>query len=211
MNWEQIPLGPLQTNAYVLSNNEGEAIIFDPGGEGEKLITYLKEKKLRPLAILLTHAHFDHIGAVDDVRNEYVIDVYLHENEKDWLRDGSKNGSALFLGNQEISIGEPDQLITEEGKLTIGSFTFSTYETPGHSPGSVSFYHAESNTVFSGDALFSGSIGRTDLPGGDHQLLLTSIHRKLLELPEETTVACGHGPTTTIAQEMDANPFLSGF
>ncbi|WP_017726970.1 MBL fold metallo-hydrolase [Halalkalibacterium ligniniphilum] len=211
MPWKQIPLGPLQTNAYVLMNEQKEAVIFDPGGNGTEFIEWLKSQSITPLAILLTHAHFDHIGAVDDVRHEFNIPVYLHKEEADWLTDGSKNRSAFFLSDGEIVVKPADHIITEEDSLQIGSFTFSVLETPGHSPGSVSFYYEKEGIVFSGDALFASSIGRTDLPGGDHQQLLQSIHDKLLELPEETIVACGHGPTTTIGQEMDSNPFLSGF
>ncbi|MCL7749859.1 MBL fold metallo-hydrolase [Halalkalibacter alkaliphilus] len=211
MKWTQLPLGPLQTNAYVLQNDANEAVIIDPGGDGQAFIQWLTSQNLKPIAILLTHAHFDHIGAVDDVRNEFNCPVYLHKNEQDWLADPNKNGSSRFMGNHAITVKPADCIIEKEDTITIGSFSFSVYETPGHSPGSVSFYLKDEAVVFSGDALFAQSIGRTDLPGGDHQLLLTSIHKKLLELPEETIVACGHGPTTTIGNEMDGNPFLSGF
>lgn len=211
MKWTQIPLGPLQTNAYVMENEEKEAIIIDPGGDGSALVQWLKEQTLNPLAILLTHAHFDHIGAVDDVRMEFNCPVYIHQNEQDWLSDAAKNGSERFLGSNAISVKPADHIIEKEKMLLIGSFQLDVFETPGHSPGSVSFYAKEQSIVFSGDALFSQSIGRTDLPGGNHQQLLESIHQKLLELPEDTVVACGHGPTTTIGTEMDQNPFLSGF
>ncbi|WP_026700281.1 MBL fold metallo-hydrolase [Salibacterium aidingense] len=211
MKWESVPLGPLQTNCYVLYNDQGEAIIFDPGGDAEVLQEKIDNLGLRPAAILLTHAHFDHIGAVETVRRSYDIDVYLHENERDWLTDPEKNGASLFLGDHRISAGEADHHIRQEGSLTIGSFAFYILETPGHSPGSVSFYHEESRTVFSGDVLFSGGIGRTDLPGGSQEQLIKVIHDKILELPEDTYVACGHGPFTVIQREMDSNPFLNGF
>lgn len=209
MEWKQIPLGPLQTNCYVLYNETMEGIIFDPGGNGPELNNWLKEVGIKPKAILLTHAHFDHIGAVDDVRSFWGIEVYIHEQEQDWLGDAYKNGSARW--NQAFSIKDAEHIIREEGTCTIGTFEFNVLETPGHSPGSLSFYHKASGVVFSGDALFAGSIGRTDLPGGNHEQLLQSIHQKLLTLPEETIVASGHGPITTIAQEMDGNPFLTGF
>lgn len=211
MNCKQIPLGPLQTNCYVLYNSEKKAIIIDPGGDYDVLENWLHSHNLKPEAILLTHAHFDHIGAVDQVRHSYTIDVYLHEKEKAWLSDPEKNGSSRFLGGPAVTTGDADYLISGESDLTIGSFTFQLLETPGHSPGSVSFYHKDSKIVFSGDTLFYGGIGRTDLPGGDHGTLLHAIHNKLLELPEDTTVACGHGPTTTIENEMNNNPFLNGF
>ncbi|WP_096201230.1 MBL fold metallo-hydrolase [Bacillus sp. FJAT-45350] len=211
MNWTQIPLGPLQTNAYILMNDKKEVVIFDPGGNGPELNAWLKKEDLKPIAILLTHAHFDHIGAVDDVRDEWNVEVYIHENEQDWLGDASKNGSGRFLGNDAIEIKDADHLISMEGTLTIGNFSFEVFETPGHSPGSVSFYVKDEGVVFSGDALFANSIGRTDLPGGNHQQLINSINEKLMELPEDTIVASGHGPTTTVGKEMDSNPFLNGF
>lgn len=210
MKWQRVPLGPLATNAYILSNENKECVVFDPGGDGQKLISILNRQGLKPVAILLTHAHFDHIGAVDEVRNHYDVKVYIHEKEKNWLADSSLNGSRFFMGN-EVRINEADVLLKDEGKLTVGSFTFELFHTPGHSPGSVSFYHQEAEVVFSGDALFAGSIGRTDLPGGNSELLLSSIHKKLLTLPEETIVLSGHGPETTIQAEMDDNPFLHGF
>ncbi|MEC2073803.1 MBL fold metallo-hydrolase [Alkalihalophilus marmarensis] len=211
MNWTQIPLGPLQTNAYVLMNEKKEAVIFDPGGNGPEFIKWLNDQQIIPLAILLTHAHFDHIGAVDEVRDAFNCPVYIHEAEKDWLPDAAKNGSGRFLGDASITARAADEIIQEEKTIQLGSFSFDILYTPGHSPGSVSYYSATEGVVFSGDALFKQSIGRTDLPGGDHDLLLESIHSKLLELPEETIVASGHGPVTTIGEEMDGNPFLSGF
>ncbi|MDV2685116.1 MBL fold metallo-hydrolase [Alkalihalophilus lindianensis] len=211
MNWTQIPLGPLQTNAYVLMNKNKEAVIFDPGGNGPEFIKWLKDQSIKPLAILLTHAHFDHIGAVDEVRDAFNCPVYIHQEEKHWLTDPNKNGSSRFLGDAAISTQPADHLLTTEDPIHIGEFTFEVFHTPGHSPGSVSYYLASEGIVFSGDALFKQSIGRTDLPGGNHEQLIKSIHSKLLELPEETTVASGHGPTTTIGEEMDENPFLSGF
>ncbi|TKC19900.1 MBL fold metallo-hydrolase [Robertmurraya kyonggiensis] len=210
MNWEQIPLGPLQTNCYIVADDKKNCLIVDPGEEGKKLINRLEQRKLKPQAVLLTHAHFDHIGAVDDIRNKYNIPVYIHINEKNWLMDPSLNGSQFFMMGQ-IKAKQADQLITSEGEMTIGDFTFVVFETPGHSPGSVSFYFKNDGFVVAGDALFQGSIGRTDLPGGNHDVLINSIHKKLLVLPEETIVLSGHGDTTTIENEMDSNPFLNGF
>lgn len=211
MDWKQIPLGPLQTNCYVLFNENKEAVIFDPGGHGDVLNAWLSDNNLQPLAVLLTHAHFDHIGAVEDVRQKWNIPVYLHESEQDWLTDPEKNGSSRFLGDAAIKAEPADVFITKESELNIGSFHFTLFHTPGHSPGSISFYHKETKTVFSGDVLFESGIGRTDLPGGDYETLITSINEALMPLPEETSVACGHGNVTTIGNEMASNPFLHGF
>ena len=210
MKWTQMPLGQMQTNCYVLEKEDSTCLIFDPGSEGEKLIQFLKEQDLNPVGIVLTHAHFDHIGAVDVIRDEYRIPVYVHKNEKDWLTTPSLNLSD-FMKVGKIQVKEADVLINEEQELTIGSFTFQVFETPGHSPGSISLYFADEGIAVVGDALFNGSIGRTDLPGGDSEQLLQSIHEKLLGLPEETIVLCGHRQVTTIGNEMNSNPFLNGF
>lgn len=203
----QMPLGPLQTNAYILSNEQKECIIFDPGSEGDVVISYVKEQELKPLAIFLTHAHFDHIGAVDEVREAFAIPVYVHEKEKEWLGNPSLNGSKLFMG-YDIFVGEADEYIKSDKKMEIGHFTFTAFHTPGHSPGSVSYYCKEAKAVFAGDVLFHGSIGRTDLPQGDGDVLAKSIRGKLYSLPDTIKVCCGHGPETTIGFEKKNNPFV---
>jgi len=207
MKWEQIPLGMMQTNCYILYD-EHTCLLFDPGDDGERLIQYLESKNLEPNAILLTHAHFDHIGAVDLLRDHYRIPVYVHVNEKDWLMNPKLNGSLLFFPNRPVQAKEAEHLLREEGEFTIGSLSMELFETPGHSPGSVSYYFREAGLIVSGDVLFAGSIGRTDLPGGDYQLLMNMIKEKLLSLPEETIVLPGHGPVTVLSREKTSNPFL---
>lgn len=211
MKWSQIPLGVMQTNCYIIENTEGSCIIFDPGSEGKRLIRWLTKKNLQPCAIFLTHAHFDHIGAVDEIRANYKIPVYIHEFEEDWLSNPSLNGSQYFTSKSLLRVNPADVLLTKEEQKIMGDFTFSIIETPGHSPGSVSYYFQNEGFVVSGDVLFKGSIGRTDLKQGNNAQLLASIHDKLLTMPEETVVLPGHGPTTTIIEEMDSNPFLNGF
>jgi len=211
VKWQQIPLGALQTNCYIVENPDKTCLIVDPGEEGNKLINVLNRRKLIPLAILLTHAHFDHIGAVNIMREAYHIPVYIHKQEGKWLTDPALNGSQLFMQVEPIRVNPADYLINHEGAMTIGTFEFQVYHTPGHSPGSISFYFDKEGVVISGDALFQGSIGRTDLPGGNHGQLIKSIHDKLLILPEDTYVLSGHGSVTTIGEEMDSNPFLNGF
>lgn len=205
------PLGFIQTNCYIVSNTEKQCLIFDPGGEGEKLINELRRLKLKPLAILLTHAHFDHIGAVEEVRDAYSIPVYIHTAEKKWLLDPSKNGSAKYAEIPSISGKEADNILNKESELQIGNFKFQLLHTPGHSPGSLTFYFEEDGFAVVGDTLFQNSIGRTDLPGGNEAQLMNAIHTKLLSLPETTIIYPGHGPASTIEDEMERNPFLNGF
>jgi len=211
MKWQQIPLGSIQANCYIVENPDKSCLIFDPGGEAKKLIALLTKRGLKPVAILLTHAHFDHIGGIDEVRDFYRIPVYVHKQEEKWLEDPALNGSQFFTVVEPFKAKPADFIIKNEEKMAIADFKFFVYHTPGHSPGSVSYYFENEGVVISGDALFQGSIGRTDLPGGNQAQLLKSIHDKLLTLPEETYVLSGHGPVTTILEEMDSNPFLNGF
>jgi hydroxyacylglutathione hydrolase len=211
MKWKQVPLGPLQTNCYLIYDNNNSCLIVDPGDNPRKLSSVIEQLELKPVAILLTHAHFDHIGAVDSIRDKYAIQVYMHEKEKEWLTDPALNGSKHFMLSNMITARKADHFFKGEGDLAIEGFSLSVFETPGHSPGSVSFYSPDHQFVVAGDALFQGSIGRTDLPGGNHNQLIRSIHERLLVLPEDTEVLPGHGPTTTIGYEMDSNPFLNGF
>ncbi len=206
MRYKQLPLGEMQTNAYVLETNDQQCIVIDPGAEWDQIVAYLEENHLEPLAILLTHAHFDHIGAIDELRARYQIPVYCHENEQDWLLDPEKNSS--YLGSLPITVKPADHLFTKGETLRLGSFLLEIIETPGHSPGSVSIYCKEMQAVFSGDTLFRLSIGRADFYGGNHAQLLASIKEKLLKLPEDTVVLPGHGIASTIGYEQANNPFL---
>ncbi|RKQ37788.1 MBL fold metallo-hydrolase [Oceanobacillus halophilus] len=205
MNVECLPVGPLGTNCYIVSK-EKNALIIDPGGEPDKIIGYLNRIKATPSAILLTHAHFDHIGAVEDLRNEFGIEVYLHTLEHSWLENPQLNGSVAFIGN-EISAKPPEHEL-KAGKLNLRTFSFEVVHTPGHSPGSVSFIFHEGNFIIGGDVLFKQGIGRTDLPGGDLSQLEKSIQNHFYTLPDNFTVYPGHGPRTTIQDEKINNPFV---
>jgi len=211
LNIRTFPLGPLQTNCYVVSNKDKECLVIDPGEQGIALNKEIKKLRLKPLAILLTHAHFDHIGAVDVVRDEFDVQVYVHKAEKDWLADPMKNGSARFNEIDNISGRPADILLSEEGVMEIGTFKFEVLHTPGHSPGSLTFWFKEDGLAIVGDTLFQGSIGRTDLPHGNLKELMNSIHNKLLTLPEQTICYPGHGTHTTPEDEMNQNPFINGF
>ncbi|WP_138415801.1 MBL fold metallo-hydrolase [Aquibacillus sediminis] len=207
MNIKTMPLGPLQTNCYIVYTDES-AIIFDPGGDGEKLVSWLQEVNVTPVAILLTHAHFDHIGAIDYLKEYFQIPVYVHEAEAEWLEDPQKNGSGLFpVGEIKTSQG-PDNYI-KTGSTTVDGFTFEVRHTPGHSPGGVIFIFHEERYIIGGDSLFQLGIGRTDLPGGDHQQLIDSINNEMFSLADDFTVYPGHGDRTTIGFEKKENPFLN--
>lgn len=206
-------LGPVQTNCYIVANANKECLIFDPGEEATRIISEIKKNHLKPLAILLTHTHFDHIGAVDALREAFDIPVWVHKKEVSWLSDPAKNGSGKYaaLPDYIVAAPAPENIITTEGELTIGDFTMALRFTPGHSPGSISYIFEDEGFAIVGDTLFERSIGRTDLFGGDSATLLAAIHDKLLSLPEDTIIYPGHGAPTTPQDEMDNNPFLNGF
>lgn len=207
MKLKGMSLGPLGTNCYIVSHND-DAIIIDPGGEPEMVVSYLKEKEFTPQAILLTHAHFDHIGGVEELRNRYNIAVYLHEKEATWLSNPALNGSSLFMG-KEIIAENPDYYLNP-GTLNIESITLQMIHTPGHSPGSMSFIFHDPYFVIGGDVLFNRGIGRTDLPGGDIKVLENSIRNGLYTIPDYYMIYPGHGPKTTIGEEKQHNPFFPG-
>ncbi|ALS78863.1 MBL fold metallo-hydrolase [Planococcus kocurii] len=207
---DQLELGPIQTNCYIISNDQRECLIFDPGEESAKIEAVVKKKNFKPIAILLTHAHFDHIGAVDDIRDRYSIPVYLHDLEKEWLSRPNLNGSGKYPAVPDYRIKDADILLTNEKKLQISSFEIDVFHTPGHSPGSVSFSFGDEGFAIVGDTIFHGSIGRTDLIDGSEKKLLKSIQDSLLTLPKQMILYPGHGPETTPEQEMNSNPFLTG-
>ncbi|WP_186575792.1 MBL fold metallo-hydrolase [Aquibacillus kalidii] len=206
MQIKTIPLGPLGTNCYLVYQQD-DAVIFDPGGDSEKLISLITELGVIPLSICLTHAHFDHIGAVDEIRDYYNIPVYVQQSEANWLENAELNGSLIFQMGK-ISC-KPAEYFLEEGVTKIGRFSFEVRHVPGHSPGGVVFIFHENKFVIGGDSLFHSGIGRSDLPGGNMEQLLQSIKEKLLTLDDDYVVYPGHGPETTIGNESKNNPFLS--
>ncbi|BBI35274.1 MBL fold metallo-hydrolase [Cohnella abietis] len=206
LTFQRFSLGALQTNAYVVVNSERtNAIVIDPGTADSGLMRKLDGLKVE--AILLTHAHFDHIGGVDAVRKRYGCPVYIHSAEQSWLTDAGKNGSNRWADvTPPITTDLPEHLLTDGQTLELIGETFHVKHTPGHSPGSVSFLVGD--LLFAGDALFHRSIGRTDLPGGNQDQLSRSIREKLYVLPEDVLVLPGHGQETTIGEEKRENPYV---
>lgn len=213
LNIKAYSLGPIQTNCYIVSNKQKDCILFDPGEESSKIIKAIRTNQLKPKAIFLTHAHFDHIGAVEDLRELFNIPLYVHEKEVAWLSDPMKNGSGRYAELPDYIVKRPEEehIINKEQFFNIADIDFKAVFTPGHSPGSISYIFENDGFAIVGDTLFEGSVGRTDLLGGSHEVLLKSIHEKILVLPEDTIIYPGHGNYTTPAQEMDSNPFLNGF
>jgi len=202
---ESLPVGPLQTNCYLLGDEATRACaIIDPGDEPETIARAIARRDLRPALILLTHAHFDHIGAVGALRERYGARVGISEIEAPFLADARLSGAELFGFSFEPS--RADFTIAEGDQLRVGELTLTALETPGHSPGGLSYLGG--TFVFVGDVLFRDGIGRYDLPGASSLVLARSLER-LLALNGDTTVYPGHGPATTITREARMNPHLA--
>ena len=202
---------PVQENTYILYNEIGECIVVDPGcyfdHEKDELANYIRESKLMPKLLLNTHCHLDHVFGNKFVAETFGLKLHIHEKEKTMLEMAPASGLMYDLPFDNYN-GELIYLKVGE-TIKLGNEKVNVKFTPGHSPGSVSFYSGDNGFVLSGDALFYRSIGRTDLPGGNTELLLKSIREELFTLPGETLVYSGHGPVTTIGEELLANPFLS--
>ena len=204
----QIPNGAFAENCYlVVDETAGECAIVDPGEEAGLILHKVGETGARPVAIWITHAHIDHVLGLPRVRPETGAPISLHPADRP-LYDHVPEQAAAFGLAPVSRLPAPDRVWTPGETVRVGGLTFDVRHTPGHSPGSVSL--VGEGVVFSGDVLFQGSIGRTDLPGGDLETLLGSIERELLVLPDSTIVYSGHGPRTTIGVERGANPFLTG-
>lgn len=207
----QLTVGPLQVNAYVLLAGS-EAVVVDPGDEGARIAAELQERGAKLSAVWLTHAHFDHVGGISALLAKRPagsadpVPVFLHPLDQPLIEYAEAAAARWSL---TIEAPPTDTVALEHGQtLHVGKTAVTVLHTPGHAPGHVAFYLPQHDLVFSGDALFKGSIGRTDLPLADEGQLLDSIRRELLSLPDTTTVLPGHGPSTRIGAERFGNPFL---
>jgi hydroxyacylglutathione hydrolase len=202
---EILELGSFFVNCYIVGDKKSRAgIIIDPADDADSIENFVKKHELKIEQIVITHGHADHIGALDEARRLFKAPVSIGEKDAPMLTNPALNLS----GSEGLNIiAEPAEKILREGDIvSVGQFNFKVLDTPGHTAGSISLFGH--GVVFTGDALFLGSIGRTDFPGSSHEQLVESIKRKLLTLPEDTIVFPGHGPDSSIGQERDFNPFL---
>jgi hydroxyacylglutathione hydrolase len=207
----KLVFSPIDVNTYVLADMSGDCAIIDCGcydiAECEEFAEFIKNKNLNPVLLLNTHCHLDHVFG-----NRFVLEKYklrTHSSEYDEINRKNCAQHALLFGLKMDTPPEPAGFLSDGQVITFGTTEFVALHVPGHSPGSLAFYNEINGCVFTGDALFSGSIGRTDLPGGDYNTLLKSISSKLFVLPHATVVYPGHGNETTIEKEIRTNPFFS--
>jgi len=208
---EKFVVNQLGENSFILSDETGECIFIDPGfyfeEEHQEVKDYISENRLTPVKITNTHCHFDHIMGVEFVRNQYKIPFYAHE--KDAIFVDSATEQAMRFGLEVGKVSPIDHFLVEKEFVEFGNSKLEIIYVPGHAPGHVVFYSEPDKLLIAGDVLFYGSIGRTDLPGGNYDTLISNIKNKLFVLPDDTKVYSGHGPETTLGFEKNTNPFLT--
>jgi glyoxylase-like metal-dependent hydrolase (beta-lactamase superfamily II) len=206
---ETFPVGPFQMNCYLAYDEASKkGVILDPGDEVPMLLARIQQLKLELSHILLTHGHIDHVAFAEDMHRALGVPMLLHRADWDMARNAPKQ--AMMFGLAPGPVPEIDGELPVQKEFAAGPFVFETRHTPGHSPGSVTLINHHHKVAFVGDVVFQGSIGRTDLPGGNHRQLLETIRREILTLPDDFRLLSGHGPATTVAAERRSNPFLQG-
>lgn len=208
---EKFVVNPLQENSFIVSDESGQCIFIDPGfyfqEEYNEMQEYLKVNELNPVMIANTHCHFDHIMGVEYIRKRFDIPFKVHPDDAFLIVNAVEQGQLFGFDMNEVKA--PDSFFQENEELIFGNTSFRIIHVPGHSPGHVVFYSEDAGILIAGDVLFNGSIGRSDLPGGNYQQLVSNIKNKLFLLPDKTKVYCGHGPETTLGLEKKSNPFLT--
>jgi len=208
---KKFTFNPVQENTFIVYDETGECAIIDAGcyfeNERQELDRFIAEIQLKPVRLINTQCHFDHIMGITHCRAKYHLQFEAHANEALLVEEAEEHGDLFGIPMEPID--PPDGFFQEGDRITFGNSYLQVIEAPGHSPGGVVFYNPEQKILIAGDVLFYGSIGRTDLPGGSYEQLVGNIESKLLILPEETVVYSGHGPETTIGFEKKSNPFLT--
>ena len=200
--------GPFMKNGYILgSKNDRNAVYIDPGDEAGQMISYLQDKELSLQAVIATHGHMDHVCGIAQVREKWDVPIYLHPDDE-FIYSGIKQ-QAQFFGLDCVPAPPVDHYLRDEQELEFGEIRLKVYHTPGHSPGGVCLETGDH--LFTGDLIFAGSVGRTDLPGGDMESLMKSIRERIVPLPKEQILWPGHGPRTTVGEELKNNPFRNSF
>ena len=212
MKVKSFTFNPFQENTYIVYDNSKECIIIDPGcytnSEEKQIEDFIIKEELVPVMLINTHCHIDHILGNKFVHETWGLQLNMHKQEAPVLESSDATSKMYALDNFKGS-NYPKTFLNENKKISFGETTLSILFTPGHSPGHICLYSKKNNLIISGDLIFKGSIGRTDLPGGDYNTIIQSINSKIIELPNETKIFCGHGPSTYLENEKKNNPFLN--